>query len=456
MNKRFWSIALAGGLVASALVLGPAKAQTVIPDVVQITDPVGDANTQTGDQQLGQDLSSVGDLMNIWFSNTDTTITLHIQTEAPPPAAAGNIRYNVYANPVEGRTGTSSCLRFEMIPTTGTGAYMGDQLAKVQDRCVEAEVGNMYRADRGAVGELKIEELGDGTGLMSATFPRAYSEAFAAGKTIEQPFGIDYIGGGTDKAGIPPGVPQTNEGPIGFSGLRLDDTKIGTDFVIASGGPVEPEKPAKPTKPTKKPKPGKGTPKGCDKGKGKKKGCPTPPPAACPAMTPAEAGKDKPTITLTDAATEAAPLEQKVTLGQSVADLTLGRTAAAHDAFNFQVDSEAAERGVYVLITFPARNDYDLNMMYPDGSYAARSHAWNTIIELNDVSIPVWGGPLSSTGHGGESTASSEKLVGIKVADCSGWTLDVANYLGQGGEATVQLWLGEATTDPQEQGAEPS
>ncbi|HYO61708.1 MAG TPA: hypothetical protein VEU29_07400, partial [Actinomycetota bacterium] len=184
----------------------------------------------------------------------------------------------------------------------------------------------------------------------------------------------------------------------------------------------------------------------------KKKGCTPPPPAACPAFTPAEAGKGKPTITITDAATEAAPLEQKVTLGESTADLQVGE--AAHDAFNFQIDSAAAEAGFYALLEFPARDDYDLNMMYSDGSYAARSHAWNTIIEANEVEFPQIG-PLSSTGHGGESTASSEKLVGIKVADCSGWTMDVANYLGEGGELTVKLWLGEAKTDPQEQGAEP-
>jgi hypothetical protein len=183
----------------------------------------------------------------------------------------------------------------------------------------------------------------------------------------------------------------------------------------------------------------------------KKKKCP-PKTATCAPYVPGDAGAGKPLALVTDAATEAAPLQQKVTLGQSTADLQVGDPTT--DAFNVQIDPAAAEAGLYAKVEFPARNDYDLDLMYPDGSYAARSHAWNTIVEANEQALPVIG-PASTTGHGGESTATSEAVVGIKTADCGGYTIRIANYLGQGGELTVKLWLGEVKIDPQAPGEEP-
>ncbi|HJR45921.1 MAG TPA: hypothetical protein VJ927_09990 [Actinomycetota bacterium] len=219
------------------------------------------------------------------------------------------------------------------------------------------------------------------------------------------------------------------------------------------------------TPPGKNPVPGKK--KGAGKGKGKKRGyegpgkkAPKPgkPSAQCAPFTPGEAGADKPTVVLTDAATEAAPVEQKVTVDASAADAAPVTEAyavipPAHDAFNIQVDSAAAESGLYALVEFEDRNDIDMNLLHPDGSYAAQSRGFNTLVELVNMEFPVFG-PIFTSGHGGETTASSEKLVGIRTSDCGGWTLDVANYLGMGGELTVKLWLGEAVTDPLEEGAE--
>ena len=175
-------------------------------------------------------------------------------------------------------------------------------------------------------------------------------------------------------------------------------------------------------------------------------------PAACSAFTPGELGTDKPTVVVTDTATESAPLIQKVTLPESIADLDLVGTGAippGSDVFNVQVDSKAKEAGLYILFEFDERRDYDLNVYHPDGSYSARAHGFQ----------PILGTPAEETfgnlsGHAGESTTSSEKIVGLATADCGGWTVETQNWLGEGGEFDVKIWLGDVANDPQEPGAE--
>ncbi|MDQ3877504.1 MAG: hypothetical protein M3290_04035 [Actinomycetota bacterium] len=180
-----------------------------------------------------------------------------------------------------------------------------------------------------------------------------------------------------------------------------------------------------------------------------------PKPAACTPYAPGDFAKDAPVVTVTDAATADKPLEQKVTLDRAVADATFGLTDAAAAYFNVQVDSASPNTGLYAHIDFPQRNDYDLEFQYPDQSYAARSHAFNTLNELNDQPLPGLG-PISETGHGGQATPTSEELVGIDTADCGGYSVKVANSLGQGGDITVKLWLGEIKNEPEAPGEEPA
>ena len=457
--KRAIVLLASAALVAAGLVVPVARAQEepppVVPATVVLEDPFGDANGLNdqgqagttgfqGDNETGTDAGNASDIGKVWFTDDAVSVTAYVQTELPPPGSQG-LRYDVNTTPGEGEAASSTlgCARFVAIiagkAQGQTTTWQGGDEAKFFDACNDGT--NWF--NNGVEAELKMHVLEDGTGVMAIKAPKDSSPFLATGQTLSATTATSRVAYGAS-------------GVVAGAAVYIDNSKPGVDYLLTGGGSdpkvPDPEKPKPPAKPSK-PKPGKA--KGCEKGKGKKKGCPKPPPAAaCPAMTPAEAGADKPTITLTDAATEAAPLEQKVTLGASTADVPLAGGDPTHDAFNVQVDPAAAEAGFYALIEFPARDDYDLNMMYSDGSYAARSRAWNTIIEANDIAFPQVG-PLSSTGHGGESTASSEKLVGIKVADCSGWTIDVANYLGDGGELSVKLWLGEAQNDPQEQGAEP-
>jgi hypothetical protein len=196
-----------------------------------------------------------------------------------------------------------------------------------------------------------------------------------------------------------------------------------------------------------------GTPaatKGCTKGKGKKLGCKKPP-VACSAFTPGSYGADKPTVVVTDASTEEKPLEQTITLDPSLGDADVagaGQPEPTFDYFNVQVDSAAADAGLHMLFEFPERRDYDMDLLHVDGSYAARSHDFNTICGQDQLSC-------SNEGHGGEGTSNGEHLIGIRTSDCSGWTTEFTNWLGEGGELTVKIWLGETVNDPLVQGAEP-
>jgi hypothetical protein len=150
-----------------------------------------------------------------------------------------------------------------------------------------------------------------------------------------------------------------------------------------------------------------------------------------------------------------------VTLDPSVGDFNVigapvpdGAVSAQY--FNVQADTALPAAGLYAKITFPQREDYDLEFTYPDGSYAARSHAFNTVNELNDQNDPVLNQPIISvTGHGGEATPTSEELVGIATNDCGGYTVKVSNALGEGGAMKVLLWLGEIKNQPEAPGEEP-
>lgn len=171
-------------------------------------------------------------------------------------------------------------------------------------------------------------------------------------------------------------------------------------------------------------------------------------PPVCTAFVPGGNGAGQPTVVLTDAATEAAPVEQVVSLDLGLGDVTQNPAQVSYAYFNVQVDSAAPEAGLYALLEFPDRRDYDLYLRHPDGSEAASSHGFNTLAEVSALNN-------TSGNHGGETTASSEALTGIKTADCGGWTVEVQNWLGEGGELPVKLWLGPVQIDPVPQGERP-
>ena len=164
------------------------------------------------------------------------------------------------------------------------------------------------------------------------------------------------------------------------------------------------------------------------------------PPAtdACSAYEPGEQGAEAETVVVTDENTEEAPLEVTVT------------HASPPDSFlesffaNVQVDSQAAEAGLYISYEFAVYEDHDLYLYYPDGTEAARAAGFNQAPFVPDNPA----GGTDGTGHGGHSEMGAEVLDGLRTADCAGYTVDFQGFLTEGGDYTAKLWLGEIQNDP--------
>ncbi|HEV2756684.1 MAG TPA: hypothetical protein VG318_13020 [Actinomycetota bacterium] len=439
MNKRVWSVTLAAGLIASCFALAPAGAQDApiaIPDVVQIDDPIGDANGindqdaayDTPVEGLGDnDAATIGnatDLGKVWFTHTTTEVSLNVQVNGDPSGLAYDTYYRFSSNVGEGEVAADTvrgCLQWIASVNGTAGAYDGPTEGNLTDKC---NVGTPV------VGPLKISEGPDGTFVMTITFPRSYSPLLVDGSKLTAPFGVSRIVYANN-------VPQQGTSAL----VTLDNTKRGTDYDLAAGSAPAPETPD-PVKPPK-PKPGKS--KGCDKGKGKKKGCKPAPPAACAPYVPGELGKDAPAAVVTDAHTAEAPLSVPITLAEELDEGVV--EDAPHAYVNVQVDSALPTAGLYVTFEFVEHRDYDLWAYFADGTGAAASHGFQPA--MSTAGLPgAADRSNTATNHGGESTSSSENLVGIITPDCGGYTIEASNYLGEGGDFELKLWLGEGKTEP--------
>ncbi|MDQ3952182.1 MAG: hypothetical protein M3279_04335 [Actinomycetota bacterium] len=216
-------------VIAVALLLGtvPAGAQEqpppAVPEVVQIEDPAGDANYLNGqgrgliegDRPTPADLT-VSDVLKVWFTHDAANISVHIQTEGPPPSSNAAYVYRVLANP--GGDFPRGCLWWEAYVEGPT--YVGEPVALLRDQCQDADP---------VEGTLAVTTLDDETGLITVTFPRSSNAAFADGGIIAAPFvEVRNVTGG-EGAG-----PATT--PV------VDDTKIGTDYTITAAEDDKPKK----------------------------------------------------------------------------------------------------------------------------------------------------------------------------------------------------------------------
>jgi hypothetical protein len=182
-----------------------------------------------------------------------------------------------------------------------------------------------------------------------------------------------------------------------------------------------------------------------DAKKKKPKKPPAPPP--CAAYVPGELGAEAETLVVTDTATEAAPLEVPISLGESLGDVPGGDLVAySNQVVNLQVDSANPEAGLNILWEFDMKRDYDIRVFWPTGEEVAAAHGFQPALEA-DVETPV-GNFSNQGGNAGESTNTSEKIVGLGTPDCGGYSVDFQNWLGEGGDFTIKVWLGEAVNDP--------
>ena len=246
MAKRFWSLALSGALVGAALVPLMAQAATKVPAKVQIEDPVGDSNFlndqdtitpagQQGDHTTPADAGSVSDFIKVWFSNTKTTVSLHILTERAPPATS-TIYYRVAASPGTGEIGentTRGCLNWRMIfagqqvagpATVDTSTYRGSDPTKPASLAEFEDVCNVEGRQHDGI-KVTVEELEDGTGITTMTVPRKFSPLLGKGKKITQPYAIARVAVGQQGTELPTGGDFV-------SAATTDTTKRGLDYAI--------------------------------------------------------------------------------------------------------------------------------------------------------------------------------------------------------------------------------
>lgn len=173
-------------------------------------------------------------------------------------------------------------------------------------------------------------------------------------------------------------------------------------------------------------------------------------PKACAPYQAGEMGAEADTVVVTDAHTAEAPLLHAFTLGPAFDEgigAAVGHDQTPHHNLNIQVDSAAKSAGLYVTWEFDTNRDYDLWAYFPDGTAAASSHGFQPLIATQGQPAPADQSNTASN-HAGESTATSENIVGVITPDCGGYTLDMATYFGEGGDFELKVWLGEGTTAP--------
>jgi len=429
MGKRFWSLALTAALVAGVFTVLPAKAQA------------------TGEKKFF--LSSTG------CSAADTNFDFLTVTDAEDAVEC------FY---------TGAGLRSDIGEAVGNTPASSDR--ETATRRWDTVDGNPLVLDASGPVTGEIYTSGGQCPLSGVCSPAGLSGGqviieiglvgTTQGKEVE-------LGTQTDEFETVPGSPHLTELSIqpdaSLGGLTFDAIELRTwihgvsaghgvikttgdanSFIsvpTASGATVKPPK-GKVKPPGKSDPPGKGEKKGCTKGKGKKKGAcpgkkPPKPPAApsCPAYTPGEEGAEAEASIVTDAATAEAPLEVTIAAPPGVPEVALG-----HVFHNIQVDTAGAESGLYVAYEFPVYEDHDIYLNYASGTEAAHAGGFNP------APVPVALGCCDGTGTGGHSEQGAEFLDGVRSADCSGYTLDMASFASEGGDMTLKLWLGEATYDP--------
>lgn len=168
----------------------------------------------------------------------------------------------------------------------------------------------------------------------------------------------------------------------------------------------------------------------------------------CAAYVPGELGTGAETLVVTNAHTADAPLVVPISLDAAFDEgileaLDQGETPRA--IFNVQVDSAAKSAGLYVTFEFDSHRDYDLWARWPGGEEAASAHGFQPAMDTKGTPADQ---SNTASNHAGESTATSENIVGLITPDCGGYTIETATYFGEGGDFEVKVWLGEGTTAP--------
>jgi len=165
----------------------------------------------------------------------------------------------------------------------------------------------------------------------------------------------------------------------------------------------------------------------------------------CAPYAPGELGAEAETVILTDDHSEEKPLVYPISLGPDFDEGIDGEQPTAY--VNVQVDTKAKSAGFYTTFEFQTHRDYDLWAYFSDGRGAASAHGFQPLIDTKGAPAPADQSNTASN-HAGESTATSENLIGVITPDCEGYTVEATTYFGEGGDFELKFWLGEGTTEP--------
>lgn len=195
--------------IAAALTVVFTSAASGAPKP-NVTDPTGDGNgindQGTGDGSFGDfnqtgGPSTVGDLVEVVFTNDAKNVAAVVKTVAMPPATQG-VGYRVRTNP-DGPGGTY-CLYFEAFFPGATNNLTAFE-AHLRDVCTGETIK--------AIAEPSM------LGGIAIIVPRKAHAAFGKGKKLTAPQGATFVYSGSSW-------------PAGVIGPFLDTSKPGTDYAL--------------------------------------------------------------------------------------------------------------------------------------------------------------------------------------------------------------------------------
>ncbi|MGH2740736.1 MAG: hypothetical protein ACRDH6_09680 [Actinomycetota bacterium] len=165
----------------------------------------------------------------------------------------------------------------------------------------------------------------------------------------------------------------------------------------------------------------------------KKKKKKKPKPAVCAPYVPGEAGTGADTTVVTDAQTESSPATLTIVTEPGVGFTNTGDPSGdmgvvPHAYTNIQVDTNAKQKGLFIVATFAPAFDYDLFLRTSSGTAVAYEADFNQ-------------NPGLGTSSGGHAEMGASYIDGYLALDCAGFTLDVATSSGAGGDVELSYWL---------------
>ena len=168
------------------------------------------------------------------------------------------------------------------------------------------------------------------------------------------------------------------------------------------------------------------------------------PAAACPAYKALPPGadseskqKDKvptaPLITVTEAATEAKPVEVKLEHGTALWSITQTPIVEDTEFVRLQVQSKTPTTGLYIRQEWSAPSLSDLDVYLTDklGEEVAASGSSN----VAPVPVPAGGQDTGAQGF--------ESISGFEALKCGDYVIESRPFTTDGENVTIKVWLGE-------------